>query len=187
MLNRVLGAHENILGMNELHYFGDIWNPADNKPLNDEDAVRLASWILARQVNGIWGKKPGLVETQKAEELLRALSGDVTGMDVYAHVVASFATQAGKRIACEQTPRNVFYAGHILEKQKNAKVIQLIRDPRAVIASQKNRWKRKKLGGTNTPWSEVVRVWMNYHPYTMTKLWMKAANAGEALKGHGVG
>jgi hypothetical protein len=184
MLNRVLGAHENILGMNELHYFGDIWSPSDNEPLSRDNMVKLASWILARQENGIWGKPPGLAETQKATVLLQPLSGEVTGMDVYAHVVVSLATQAGKRIACEQTPRNVFYARYILENQNNAKVIQLIRDPRAVIASQKNRWKRKKLGGTNTPWSEVVRVWLNYHPYTMAKLWMKAANAGEALKGH---
>jgi len=184
MLNRVLGAHEKILGMNELHFFGDIWNPADNSSLSHDDAVRLASWILARQANGIWGRGPGPVETQKAKDLLRSLSADMTGMAIYTQVVASFATQAGKSIACEQTPRNVFYARHILEKQKNAKVIQLIRDPRAVIASQKNRWKRKKLGGTSTPWSEVVRVWMNYHPYTMTKLWMKAADAGEALKQH---
>ncbi|OYY94943.1 MAG: hypothetical protein B7Y41_05130 [Hydrogenophilales bacterium 28-61-23] len=184
MLNRVLGAHGDILGMNELHYFGDIWSPADNAPLDRAEAVRLASWLLARQANGIWGDGPGPTEIHDAEALIKPLPDGLTGMDVYSHVVGGLASLAGKRIACEQTPRNIFYAARILDMDESAKVIQLIRDPRAVIASQKNRWKRKKLGGSSTPWSEVLRVWMNYHPYTMAKLWVKAADAGEVLKGH---
>lgn len=31
---------------------------------------------------------------------------------------------------------------------------------------------------------EVVRVWVNYHPVTMSKLWVRAAEAGDALAGH---
>lgn len=184
MLNRVLGSHSDILGMNELHYFGDIWSPCENDCLSAQKANRLGAWILSRQAGGIWGGGPGQADVERAEQLLRSLPSGATGKDVYAEVVSNIAARAGKRIACEQTPRNIFYAKYILDAYENARVIQLIRDPRSVVASQKNRWKRRKLGGRSTPLSEIVRVWMNYHPYTMTKLWMNAANTGEALKGH---
>lgn len=184
MLNRVLGKHSQILGMNELHFFGDIWDPASVHPMNKEEHVRLAAWILARQARGIWGEPPGTAERDQARKLVGDMPETANGMDVYAHVVCWLAGQHGKAIACEQTPRNIFYAKRLLERHPDVKVIQMIRDPRAVVASQKNRWRRKRLGGANVPWREVVRVWFNYHPHTMAKLWNKAATSGANLVGH---
>ncbi len=60
----------------------------------------------------------------------------------------------------------------------------MIRDPRVVIASQKNRWRLKQLGGGGIPGSEAIRTPFNYHPLTMTELWLRAAKVGERLLGH---
>jgi hypothetical protein len=65
-----------------------------------------------------------------------------------------------------------------------AALIHVIRDPRAVLASQKNRWKMRLLGASRVPLYEMVRTWVNYHPVTMAKLWRGATNAALRLRGH---
>ncbi len=123
MLNRVLGAHDQILGMNELHYFGEIWDPNDLRPLNLEQRIRLAEWILARQARGIWGKGPSQFERAQARQLVGTMPDTTNGMMVYARVVRSLAAQSGKSIPCEQTPRNVLYANRLLEIDPQTKFI----------------------------------------------------------------
>ena len=60
----------------------------------------------------------------------------------------------GKTIPCDQTPRNVFYIDEILKFYPQAKIINMIRDPRDVLLSQKRKWKRRFLGGTDLPIKE---------------------------------
>jgi hypothetical protein len=52
----------------------------------------------------------------------------------------------------------------------------MIRDPRNVLLSQKNKWKRRFLGAKNIPFVESLRAKMNYHPITISKLWMANTN-----------
>ena len=40
----------------------------------------------------------------------------------------------------------------------------MIRDPRDVMLSQKNKWKRRFLGAKQIPLREVVRSYVNYNP-----------------------
>jgi hypothetical protein len=76
----------------------------------------------------------------------------------------------GKVIYCDQTPRNLFYIEEILKLYPKAKLINMLRDPRDVLLSQKNRWRRRYLGD-DSPLIESVRAWVNYHPITMSMLW----------------
>lgn len=186
MMCRILGAHPRILGMNELHFFGDIVPDLQRAttPLSPEEAVRRSAALIARQTQGIWGSGPTQEDLASARTALAQVLDHCDSYRVFDATCRFVARQAGKQFACEQTPRNIFYADQILKNIPDAKFIHLIRDPRAVLASQKNRWRRKSLGGSNVPWGEVVRVWANYHPLTIAKLWQRAAVAGEALKGH---
>jgi exopolysaccharide biosynthesis WecB/TagA/CpsF family protein len=54
------------------------------------------------------------------------------------------------------------------------------------MASQKNRWRRRKLAadGKAVPRYEAVRVWVNYHPYTVGRLWAQATRAALELAQH---
>ena len=56
-----------------------------------------------------------------------------------------------RTIPCDQTPRNVFYIADILELYPEARIINMIRDPRDVLLSQKRKWKRRFLGGSDMP------------------------------------
>lgn len=186
MMCRVLGAHPKILGMNELHFFGDTISDIAlaASPINRDTAIRQSAEIIARQKNGIWGAGAGPEEFALASEILPPNGEGYTSFLAFERTCNILARQAGKQMACEQTPRNIFYAADLLKHLPRAKIIHLVRDPRAVVASQKYRWRRKALGGGNIPWSEVIRVWANYHPLTISKLWQRAASAGEQLKGH---
>jgi hypothetical protein len=186
MLTRVLGNHSQVLGLNELHYFGELCDPGTGlEPLDADALTRLAARLLARQARGVWGEGPTDLDQYWALHLVARLRPEQrTSAGVFAAVLQKLATEAGKRFACEQTPRNIFYAARLLQIYPGARVVHLVRDPRAVLASQKNRWRRKSLGGANVPWSEVVRVWVNYHPLTMARLWVKAHQAALDLARH---
>jgi len=60
----------------------------------------------------------------------------------------------------------------------------MVRDPRAVLASQKNKWRRKFLGGSGIPMLEMIRMWTNYHPITLSKLWINANRVASNMDSH---
>jgi hypothetical protein len=58
----------------------------------------------------------------------------------------------------------------------------MVRDPRAILISQKNKWRRKYLGEPEMPFLESVRAWTLYHPITIARLWVSAINATKKTK-----
>lgn len=92
------------------------------------------------------------------------------------------AERHGAQVPCEQTPRNLFYTQEILDLYPEARFVNMVRDPRAVLLSQKNKWRRHFLGATNIPYREAVRAWMNYHPITISKLWESSIRAADQFR-----
>lgn len=185
MLSMMLGNNSKIAGLKELHGFGELVDPNKlHKPITKHEAIHLSRQLIARSKREIWGgiaREDGI----EAEALWRDVCD--TGIQVgyaVAKVMAYIASVKSKKIPCEQTPRNIFYARQLLEYYPNIRIVHIVRDPRDVLASQKNRWKRKKLGGSNIPYSEIIRVWFNYHPYTITKLWSRATRLAAELQAH---
>ena len=82
----------------------------------------------------------------------------------------------GKSWAGDQTPKHVFFIEEIRQIFPDAKFINMIRDPRAVIWSQKTKWKVSK--GMHRPLLEVLRTRFNYHPITQSLFWNKSVDAG---------
>lgn len=186
LLCRVLGNNARVLQLNELQMFGEliaIDSAAEGQTAHQLE--RISAMMLARQARDFWVDGPNNVELEQARRLVAGLAeGQHTGAGVFAATLRHLCAQAGKQIACEQTPRNIFYMQRLLELYPQARCIHMVRDPRAVLASQKNRWQIKRLGGDNVPWSEVLRMWFNYHPHTMSRLWMRANEAALALEDH---
>lgn len=185
MLSRMLGQHSLINGLKELHCFGELVDPNKlQKHIDKPHAIDLCTQLLARSKRDIWGQAND-EDAKEAEQLLQQIGSESIGAgDVVALALDHIAKSHGKEMACEQTPRNIFYAGALLEYYRHLKIVHIVRDPRDVLASQKNRWKRKRYGGDNIPYSEIIRVWFNYHAYTITKLWVKATDLALQLKQH---
>jgi hypothetical protein len=188
LMSFILRNHSQIFGLKETHYFGEFWDPGKQETnSNEHQLVSGAAAILARQEQGILAARPTKTDLARANEFVEALPvHDRTPESVFANVTKTLALKAGKTIPCEQTPRNIFYADALLKTYPNARIVHMMRDPRAVMASQKKRWQRRRLT-TDTkgfPLAQSLRVWVNYHPYTIARLWNRASQAAISLKSH---
>lgn len=182
MLSRILGRNEKLFGLQELHYFGDIWDPNGvDGVVPPAKAVEIAAVLFARQRKDIWGGDPEAEDYAAAKNLFSD-GKSVTYSSLFQHFITELALQHSKAIAVEQTPRNVYYVNRLLEIYPSCRAVVVVRDPRAVLYSQRQRWKMRSLGAKNVPIKEVIRVWFNYHATTMSLLWLKAVTAGFAAE-----
>ncbi|BFM05563.1 hypothetical protein GCM10025791_17720 [Halioxenophilus aromaticivorans] len=180
----MFGLHSQVCGFKELHCFGElIPNHALDATLSKADGVQLCAKLIARSKRDIWGDVEQS-DIAQAEKLMEGYAGSLKAGDIAACAFDFIAKSQGKTVPCEQTPRNIFYAKQLLDFYPSLHIVHIVRDPRDVLASQKNRWKRKRFGGDNIPWSEIIRVWCNYHPHTITKLWKQANNLALGIEGH---
>lgn len=178
MMNRILDNNREILGLNELHYFGKEWDPGvPPDELNQLESIKISSKLLATAKRGIWGHQPDDRDVAQAK-LLISQAERIDYKNLYTEVLCSLAEDAGKTIVVDQTPRNILYAADILANYPNAVILHMVRDPRAVLLSQRNRWRRRSKGSNEIPWWNRLRVFFNYHPITTTHLWLMACQKG---------
>lgn len=185
MLMRIFNRNAQVHTINETHFFEQLWSPGDRQLfLSREEAEGLLLRLMSRQRDGFFAESN---EEYRAEckEIAQSLGVlDLARLDVYKAFLKHEVNAAGKSIACEKTPQHVFYIEEILQNFPNARIVNMVRDPRSVLASQKNKWRRKSLGSASMPASEVARLKANYHPITMSQLWNAAIGAASAFQGH---
>ncbi len=182
LMSRILGQHSRVHSSNELHYFGDLFDAGDETSLDPAAATSLCARLLARERAGVWRGHPEEGDLVLAQEVVNSIDGDLNGASLFNATIARLLSSVDAEYFCEHTPRNIFYADYLLARNPNARIIHMIRDPRAVLASQKYRWKRRWLDKVNIPLRETLRVRLGFHPFTTTKLWQKATHAAIALE-----
>lgn len=184
MMLRIMNNHPLVHGINEPHFYGTYWAPADDgKPMDRQAAMVLLTKLLTRQRDGFFAKLETGRYDAEAEQVLGELPAGADRKDVHAAFMAYETKRNGKRIPCEKTPQNIFYIAEIKRHFPGAKIIVMYRDPRAVLLSQKRKWMRKDLGMSAMPDKEVRRLRMNYHPYTIARLWNSSFDAAKRHKG----
>ncbi len=187
LLSFMLRRHPAVFGLKELQFFGNAWDPCDtDRRFTRSEAVDAVATMLAYQEHGVVHEIPHR-HRRDAERFVGALpDGGADPACLFATLAHGFAQAAGKPIPCEQTPRYIFYARALLEIYPDARIVHLVRDPRAVMASQKMRWRRRQLApaGARVSLYDSLRVWVNYHPYTVARLWSRATAAALALIEH---
>lgn len=172
MVAFILGQNKKIFSFKELHFFEQFWSGHDaEKVLPRNEAEHLGARLLSHQREGYYLRKDYkkyLIETKKMLDSLN--ENELSSIRIYHSLLLYETRRNGKQYPCEQTPRNVFYIREILENFPCARVIHMVRDPRAVMLSQKRKWKRRYLG-KNFPLTETIRSWFNFHPIVISKLW----------------
>lgn len=185
MMGRILGRHPEVFTFQELHFFEYLWSPKSSPVSLD---VRQAKVLLGRlftiQRDGYFRQQSPHSYVEEVDHVVQSLSGPITPSAVFSTFLSYEADRHGCQIACDQTPRNVFYLQYILNAYSKAKVVNMVRDPRDVLLSQKNKWRRNRLGARNRPKMEMLRSWANYHPITISMLWNSAIRAGDRLVEH---
>ncbi len=187
MTGRILGNNPEVFTFMELHFFERMWSSHDKEhTLSRPKAIDLVSRLMYVQRKGYlekWNNGKYLDEAKKIVTLASACS--LTKSNLYKEFLFYETKKNAKKFPCEQTPRYVFYINDILNLYPNAKIINLIRDPRDVLLSQKRKWKRRFfLGAKSFPIKEAVRMWANYHPLTTSKLWNSSIVAAKKYSNH---
>ena len=186
MMCHVMDQHSQIHDINELHVFGDLITAESlNQALTRSEQSDLAKAILQRDEHGMWAGDSALTNSALLQTVLERLDGEVvTAADDFEQAMYAVGESKGKAVVAEQTPRNIFFAELILKAYPNAYFVHMVRDPRAVLASQKSKWRLKFLGGDSIPKIEMIRMWINYHPITLSKLWSKANSRAITHESH---
>ena len=176
MMGRILNNHLDIFTFKELHFFGQLWSEKDKEQkINKIESIKLFSKLLCIQKFGIF--------QQDNPSQFDEVSKSVLEQDIYTRIkifnlfLKYSVGQNNSSISCNQTPRDVFYINEILENFPEAKIINMMRDPRDILLSQKNKWKRRYLGASSIPFREAVRSYFNYHPITISKIWNTSVSA----------
>lgn len=188
MMGRVLGKHPDVFTFKELHFFEQLWDPSQGiSPLSREQAIHLTGKLLTIERDGYYLHRDPAEYADEAAAVIGRITGKLTPPAVFAALLGYEAQRHGKAIACDQTPRNVFYLREILELYPQARVVHMVRDPRDVLLSQKRMWRRRQLAGKEKhriPLFQVARLWSNYHPITISMLWDAATAAGDRQADH---
>ena len=185
MMGRILGKHPSVYTFGELHFFGQLCAPPFSSELPEEEIKKLAAQLYCIQREGYRTYRNPHRFLEEAQVFLAGLTTyPETSTALFEAFLCHEASENDRLIPCDQTPRNVFYIMDILELYPEAKVINMIRDPRDVLLSQKRKWKRRFLGGSDLPIKEMLRDWMNYHPITISHIWCTAINAAEQFGHH---
>tara|TARA_B110000459_G_scaffold53241_1_gene59332 strand:- start:428 stop:1441 length:1014 start_codon:yes stop_codon:yes gene_type:complete len=170
MMGRILGNHPTIFTFRELHFFGTIWINNSESNLDRKQQVALLSRLLCIQKNGLF-QQDNISDFKDRARTILANKNILSPLSIYELFLAEITLDNKCFIACDQTPNNMYYLKEILLYFPNAKVINMVRDQRDVLLSQKNKWKRRFLGASAIPFYETIRSYINYHPILSSKIW----------------
>lgn len=182
MMMRMLDEHSLVGGVNEVHFFENLWNTDDgDRQLSDEEAIMLTARLLSIQRDGYIQEFKFEKHEEESRSFVSSLPKEartITG--VFARFLLYETERNGKAIPCEKTPQNVFYLEEIIRYIPSVKIVNMVRDPRAVLLSQKNKGKKSDRAayGRYRTKREDLRLRINYHPITISRLWNSSVSTG---------
>lgn len=188
LMMRLLNRSPKVHFLNELHFFEKLWSIKDtDRPISQKEALTLASRLLFIDRYNVLKSFQYDEFAEEAQEVVATLGEEqIYRQDIYRAVLLRRTLSKGKEIPGEKTPQNLFYLQEILQMFPQAKVINMVRDPRAVLLSQKRKWRRKYDVDSyiKDHRKEVWRLKMNYHPITISRLWVSAIKAAAVFEAH---
>ncbi len=187
MMRELLTGHATVSIAPETHYFDDLRTtfeaPATQR-LAGEELRRVQDYFLAQTHRpfGHGGEAElGWMSRDHLQELADERGGTPDAyFEAYVQLVAK---DDSVTIFGEKTPRHVFRIGDILERYPDARIVGMMRDPRAVTASYRD-WQNQ--GGFDLEQDpdhavileeEMLRARRSYHPLTLATLWRGQAGS----------
>lgn len=183
MMSRVLNNNKSVFSFKELHFFSQLFANRKSDVLDYASSINVLSQLFSRQRDSIFNNIiDDELKSLSSSLLLKELS--YSYFDIFEIFLIHITKKNNKIIACTQTPNNLFYIKEILQEYPQAKVVNMVRDNRDVLLSQKNKWKRKFLGAKKIPLFESIRSFFNYHPFTTSFLWKSSLKLTDEFKDH---
>lgn len=168
MMGRILSNNSNVFTFKELHFFNILSKSNFYNKLSADESIVLLAKLLCVQDNSIFEVNRYKNYLFQAREILP--NKQYTSFGIYNFFISYTLKINNKKIACLQTPNNIHFLNDINKYFSNALIINMVRDPRDVLLSQKNKWKRRFLGASKIPLFEAFRSYANYHPIITSKV-----------------
>jgi hypothetical protein len=186
MLSRIMGRNSLFFSFRELHFFETLYSPGKQlQQISEPEAVAMTARLLDIQRRGVLAKRQVSDYFAEAKALVSSTpSNTYHPTTVFLQFLSYETRREQKQAACEQTPKNVFYIEEILKLSEHSLVLNIVRDPRDVLLSQKNRWRRRYLSGGNIPFRAAARNWVNYSPILTSRIWCSSVRAGDQYSGN---
>jgi hypothetical protein len=164
-----------------LHFFDKLWSPNDtDRKLSDAETIELTAKLLNIQANSFFfQEEPGKFQEHARQIVHHHPGTPFSAVEVYAHFLHAVTAEQQKRIPCEQTPQYIYYLQDILMLFPNAKVIHILRDPRDVLLSIKNKWQRRFLNPRPSNLKRNFHLWVHYHAIFTSVFWKTAVENAE--------
>lgn len=182
MLTDMIGGHDEVASLRELHFFEQLWQPQDaERQLSRGEALALAERLVHNQRQHVYDRPNSGEYAAEAATIVDELPPDPLPHQVYAAALVHEAQFRHGVVPTDQTPRNVFYLREILRLFPKAAVVVITRDPRDVLLSQKRWWRRRFKGMSEQPMRVSFRQWADYHPFVTALLWRGGVRAADAV------
>ncbi|MFI4917376.1 MAG: sulfotransferase family protein [Phycisphaerales bacterium JB060] len=202
MVRAALNLHPLVHLSGETHYFDDLrvaLGKGGHGALTDDEVRRAEDYLLAlghRPYSHGGDPDKGRISRRAFRDRVAILSGEQP--PTADHCLRAYceleAEHHGKVVWGEKTPRHIFRIDDILAAFPDARVVCMIRDVRAVVASYRD-WKNqggfdfeKDPGHKETLEADHQRAKRSYHPIIIASLWngaMRSALAAEQRFGKG--
>lgn len=180
LMARILGRHDRVYALPELHFFEQLWDPGGSTAAEEPHLIDVVARLLAVAEGGYLHPHDPATHRAEAHALVDGDQGGAalpTVPEAYFKVLHQQAEKNGASIPCEHTPQNVFYVRQILDASPDARIIAMVRDPRDVVLSQRAKWRRWHLSDGVFPRREALRSALAYHPINVAILWRGAVRA----------
>ncbi len=187
MLRSIIGNHPDVYFPGETHYFDDLRPRMEGKEASglSEDDQRVCEDYFLALTHRPYGHRGDPNQSKIAREELRAYAqklGD--GADHYFEAFCKMqAEREGRSIWGDKTPRHIFRIPEIITRYPEARIVCMVRDPRAVVASYRS-WSNKggfdfeaDPGHVDALVEEEKRARASYHPILAAMLWRGGVQA----------
>ena len=155
MMRALLDTSDRIAIARENHYMGHVFGrrgaraflPQGRHDLTDDNTVRkIVDMIYSGEYERMAGWRPPsphwywLIENIDRDELeRRLLAAERTERGMFRAFISAYADKKGKPIWGEKTPTHLNFTDELLEWFPDARVLHMLRDPRAIYVSDRYR------------------------------------------------
>ncbi len=186
LIARTLNRNESVYILNETHIIRELGEKLHNDSffqLNNYDYLwKFLNQFLTIQKKDYYRKTSYQVYNAEANQIIKTYKKRSCNCANFIRTLFEHeCKKRGKPWGGDQTPNHVFHLAAIITLFPNAKIINMVRDPRAVVYSQKKKWRAGRRN--NQPTFEVIRTLINYHPITQALLWKKSIRAFLSARG----
>jgi hypothetical protein len=193
LVRSIINRHPDVHIANETHYFDDLRRTCSPTGVLDSEGQQVAIdyfRALTHRPYGHYGDPElGWLDGEELSDRATALGGRADDyLQAYCEISARREGGATATIWGEKTPRHIFRVDDILASFPNGRVVAMVRDPRAVVASYKSWRNQGGLPGSDDVAheeklaAETERTRRSYHPLLLALLWRGQANAALAAR-----